>query len=143
MAPLNLVSPNPLTLFHDPNSPESEYALEALQLGSHQFEVRRTDLASSAPTAEELRDLAARLVGDPVDALVRRGATYDRLGLSMDGADLQTTLATLAEHPELLHAPILDDGTDVMIGTRLERAEAWAITGHVEDADSVSVLRAA
>lgn len=145
MAPLSLHPTYPLTLFHDPASPDSEFALEALQLGSHQFDVRRIDLATSAPDAAELRDLADRLVGDRVDALVRRGARYERLGLALDGASLETVLGTLAKHPELLHAPILDDGTDVMIGHPLDRAEAWAVTGHVVDAaeGSSAVLRAA
>ena len=60
MAPLTVLD-TPLTLFHDPASPESEFALEALQLGSRQFEVRRIDLPSSRPTTAELRDLAGRL----------------------------------------------------------------------------------
>jgi arsenate reductase len=145
MAPLSVLPTYPLTLFHDPNSSDSEYAYEALQLGSHQFDVRRVNLTTSAPTTEELRDLAARLAGDPVDALVRRGARYDELGLRLDGAQLDDVLATLAAHPDLLHAPILDDGTDVMIGHPLDRAEAWAVTGHVIDAaaGSAPVLRAA
>lgn len=143
MAPQTPTPSHSLTLFYSSATPASEYALEALHLGSCTFDVRRVDFPSHAPTALELRDLASRLVADPVDALVRRGATYDRLGLDLDGADLDTVIATLSEHPELLHAPILDDGTRVMIGSRLERAEAWAITGHAVDADSVSVLRAA
>jgi arsenate reductase (glutaredoxin) len=145
MAPLSVLPTYPLTLFHDPNSPDSEYAYEALQLGSHQFDVRRIDLATSAPSADELRDLADRLVGDPVDALVRRGATYDSLALQLDDAPLDEVLDTLAAHPDLLHAPILDDGTDVMIGHPIDRAEAWAVTGHVVDAaeGSSAVLRAA
>jgi arsenate reductase (glutaredoxin) len=145
MAPLSLLN-SPLTLFHDPGSPDSEFALEALQLGCRQFDVRRIDLATSAPKGAELRDLAERLVGDPVDVLVRRGARYDRLGLSLDGADLDTVLSTLAEHPELVHAPLLDDGTNTMVGHPIERAEVWAITGRVVDATEgshVSVLRAA
>ncbi len=135
MAPLNLLSPlPPLTLFHNPDSPTSEYALQALQLGCQQFEVRRTDLAGTAPTEPELRDLASRLTGDDVDALVRRGTLYRELGLDLDGADAETVVAVLAKHPELLEAPILDDGTAVMVGRSLERTEAWAVTGHVVDA---------
>lgn len=145
MAPLSVLPTFPLTLFHDPASPESEFALEALQMGCHQFDVRRIDLGSTAPSTDELRELAGRLVGDKVDALVRRGASYERLGIDVDGADLEQVLSTLAEHPELLQTPILDDGTDVMIGHPIERAEAWAIAGHVIDAreGGVSVLRAA
>ncbi len=135
MAPLTLLSPLPaLTLHHDPDSPSSEYALQALQLGSHQVDVHRNGLAGSALNASELRDLAARLTGDPVDALVRRGSLYNALGLDLDGADSETVVATLVDHPELLAAPILDDGTAAMIGDEHGRAEAWAVTGHVVDA---------
>ncbi|MBJ7472924.1 MAG: hypothetical protein JHD16_16575 [Solirubrobacteraceae bacterium] len=135
MAPLNLLSTLPqLTLLHDPDSATSEYALQALQLGCHRFDVRRTDLAGTTLTEPELRDVAARLTGDPVDALVRRDSRYRSLGLDLDGADTNTVVATLVEHPELLVAPILDDGTAAMIGRPRERSEAWAVTGHVVDA---------
>ncbi|MFT4036166.1 MAG: ArsC/Spx/MgsR family protein [Patulibacter sp.] len=144
MASLSVVDTTP-TLYHDPASAESEFALEALQLGCRHVEVRRIDLPSSAPSAAELERLAARLIGDPVDALVRRGARYERLGLQLDGADQATVLDVLAAHPELLQVPLLDDGRDVMIGQPLERAEVWAITGKAADAlkSRVSVLRAA
>lgn len=135
MAPLTLLSPLPhLTLFHDPDSPSSEWALQALQLGCHQIDVRRVDLAGSRPSESELRDLAQRLTGDDVDQLVRRNARYDALGLDLDGASVEETVAALVEHPELLTAPILDDGTATMIGRPRERSEAWAVTGHVVDA---------
>ena len=132
MAPLTLLSPLPaLTLYHDPNSPTSEYALQALQLGSHAVDVRRVRLDGYAPAEAELRDLASRLIGDPVDALVRRCSDYETLGLDLDGASTDAVVQTLLAHPELLSTPILDDGTATMIGRPRERAEAWAVTGHV------------
>lgn len=135
MAPLTVLSPlPPLTLYHDSDSPMSEYALQALQLGSHQIDVRRTALVGNSLNEAELRDLAGRLTGDAVDALVRRNARYRSLGLDLDGADPETIIGTLVDHPELLQAPILDDGTATMIGTSHERADAWAVTGHVVDA---------
>lgn len=135
MAPLTLLSPLPqLTLFHDPDSPSSEWALQALQLGCHQIDVRRVDLAGSRPSESELRDIAQRLTGDAVDQLVRRNHRYEELALDLDGASVEETVATLVEHPELLTSPILDDGSATMIGRPRERSEAWAITGHVVDA---------
>lgn len=135
MAPLTLLNPVPsLTLYHDPDSPTSEYALQALHLGCNVVNVRRVGLAGGAPAETELRDLAARLTGDRVDALVRRGSVYRRLGLDLDGASTDTVVETLITHPELLVTPILDDGTATMIGRPRERAEAWAVTGHVVDA---------
>jgi arsenate reductase len=134
MAPLTPTSPTPqLTLLHDPDSATSEYALQALHLGSQQFDVRHVTLSDSLDEAE-LTELAERLVGDPVDALVHRGAHYRELGLDLDGADTATVVETLVTHPELLEAPILDDGTAAMIGSPRERSEAWAVCGHVVDA---------
>ncbi len=134
MAPLTLISPTPeLTVFHDPACPESEYALQALQLGCQRFEVRRVDLADARPSTADLRDIAGRLQGDEVDALVHRGARYDALGLDLDHASVNAVVDVLTAHPELLATPILDDGRHTMIGNPRERAEAWAVTGHVVD----------
>lgn len=134
MAPLSLLGDSPdLTLHHDPNCAVSQDVLAALQLGGVHAHVRRYGMASEAPTRAELRELAGRLVGDPVDALVRRSARYAELGLDLGGADSETVIEVLGAHPELLQCPILDDGTAAMLGTSLERAEAWAITGHVID----------
>ena len=134
MAPLTHVAPTPhLTLLHDPSSPLSEYALQALHLGCQQFDVRHVTLTARLDEAD-LRDIASRLVGDPVDALVHRGAHYRELALDLDGADTATVVETLVEHPELLESPILDDGTAAMIGNSRERSEAWAVCGHVVDA---------
>lgn len=146
MEPLDLLrKPTHLTLLHDPSCPVSTYALEALQLGGHHPEVRRIPMRSEALSRAELRDLAMRLIGDPVDALVRRDARYAALGLRLDGADTETVVDVLSDHPELLQRPILDDGTQTMIGRPPERAEAWAITGHVIDTKPVRdpLLRAA
>jgi arsenate reductase len=135
MAPLTLLSPPPqLTLLHNPASPTSEYALQALQLGCQRFDVRRISLSDGRLDEAELLDLAERLVGDPVDALVRRSAQYRKLDLNLDGADAPTVVEALVAHPELLQTPILDDGTAAMIGNPRERSEAWAVTGHVVDA---------
>lgn len=146
MPPLNILKEMPkLTLLHDPHCSVSGDTLQALLLGGHHPAVRRISMPSDYLTERELRDLTGRLIGDPVDALVRRGRRYQRLGLELDGADAETVIGVLVEHPELLQRPILDDGTDVMIGRPPARAEAWAITGHVIDAPlgHEALLRAA
>lgn len=142
MAPLSVLSPiHELTVFHNPASPASEHALQALQLGCQRFDVRRVDLAGSRPSEAELRDIADRLEGDSVDALVRPNAAR-RLGLDLDGASTDEVVGVLAEHPELIATPILDDGTATMVGTA-ERSDAWAVTGHVVDARPARTMRAA
>ncbi len=122
-----------LTLLHNPNCSTSVHALDALEAAGHEVTVRKYLLKAERLDEEELRSLASRLVGDPVDALVRRDANYKKLGLDLDGADLETVVATLAEHFALLQRPILDDGKAAMIGRPRSRAAAWAAAGHVTE----------
>lgn len=123
-----------LTLLHNPNCSTSVHALDALERAGHAVQVRKYLLVKERLNEEELRSLATRLQGDPVDALVRRDANYKKLGLSLDGADLETVVATLVAHPALLQRPILDDGTAAMIGRPRQRAAAWAAAGRVVEA---------
>ena len=122
-----------LTLLHNPNCSTSVHALDALEAAGHEVTVRKYLLVKERLNENELRDLAGRLIGDPVDALVRRDANYKKLGLALDGADLETVVATLVAHPALLQRPILDDGTAAMIGRPRTRAAAWAAAGKVVD----------
>lgn len=124
-----------LTLLHNPHCSTSVHALDALEGAGHEVDVRKYLLVKERLSEDELRALAGRLQGDPVDALVRRDATYEKLGLELDGADLETVVATLVAHPALLQRPILDDGAAAMIGRPRARAAAWAAAGKVVDAD--------
>ncbi len=122
-----------LTLFHNPHCSTSVHAYDALVEAGHDVTVRKYLLVAERPDEAELRDLAARLVGDPVDALVRRDKKYRDLGLALDGADVDTVVATLMAHPSLLQRPILDDGERVMVGRPRERAAEWARTGRIAE----------
>ncbi len=123
-----------LTLLHNPHCSTSVHALDALEEAGHEVTVRKYLLKAERLDEQELRALAGRLQGDPVDALVRRDATYKKLGLELDGADTDTVVRTLVEHPALLQRPILDDGSAAMIGRPRPRAAAWAQAGRVVDA---------
>jgi arsenate reductase len=125
----------PLTLLHNPHCSTSVHALDALEAAGHDVVVRRYLLVKERLTADELRSLAGRLEGDPPDALIRRDATYKRLGLDADGWDVEQVVAALVEHPSLLQRPILDDGTRAMIGRPRSRAAAWAAAGRVVEAE--------
>jgi arsenate reductase len=121
-----------LTLLHNPHCSTSVHALDALEAAGRDVTVRKYLLVKERLDADELRALAGRLQGDPVDALIRRDAKYQQLGLDADG--LEEVVAILAEHPSLLQRPILDDGTAAMIGRPRARAAAWAEAGRVVDA---------
>lgn len=119
----------PLTLLHNPNCSTSVHALDALQGAGHEVTVRKYLLVAEKLSEDELRSLAERLQGDPVDALIRRDKKYKDLGLDADGLGVDEVVAILAEHRSLLQRPILDDGTNVVIGRPRDRAAAWAATG--------------
>ena len=120
-----------LTLLHNPHCPTSVHALEALEAAGHEVTIRKYLLVAERLDEAELRSLAERLQGDPVDALIRRDKRYKDLGLQADGWDIDQVVATLLEHPSLLQRPILDDGTAAMIGRPRSRAAAWAAAGKV------------
>lgn len=124
-----------LTLLHNPHCSTSVHALDALQDAGREVAVRKYLLVAERLDADELRSLAQRLQGDPVDALIRRDAKYKQLGLEADGLDVEAVVAILAEHPSLLQRPILDDGDAAMIGRPRARAAAWAQAGRVVEAE--------
>jgi arsenate reductase len=118
-----------LTLLHNPHCPTSAHALDALQAAGHEVAVRKYLLVAERLSEAEVRSLAQRLTGDPVDALIRRDKKYKDLGLQADGLGIDEVVAILVEHPALLQRPILDDGTDVVIGRPRDRQAAWATAG--------------
>ena len=118
-----------LTLMHNPHCSTSVNALDLLTEAGHDVTVRKYLLVAERLDEAELRSLADRLQGDPVDALIRRDKKYRDLGLQADGLDADAVVAILLEHPSLLQRPILDDGTTVVIGRPRERQQAWAQTG--------------
>jgi arsenate reductase len=123
--------PTTLTLLHNPNCSTSVHALDALQDAGRDVQVRRYLLVAERLSEAELRSLAERLVGDPVDALIRRDKKYKELGLDADGWGTDQVVAALLDHPSLLQRPILDDGSAAMIGRPRDRAAEWAATGRV------------
>ena len=120
-----------LTLLHNPHCPTSVHALEALEAAGHEVTIRKYLLVAERLDEAELRSLAERLQGDPVDALIRRDKQYKDLGLQADGWDIDQVVTTLLEHPSLLQRPILDDGTATMIGRPRSRPADWAAAGKV------------
>jgi len=118
-----------LTLMHNPHCSTSVHALDALTEAGHEVTVRKYLLVAERLSEAELRSLAERLQGDPVDALIRRDKKYADLGLNADGLGIDEVVALLLEHPSLLQRPILDDGENVVIGRPRERQRAWAQSG--------------
>jgi len=110
-----------VTIFHDPNCSSSRAATElAAELGVD-VDLRRYKLKAERPTVDELLDLLAILEDEPT-ALVRRDATFDRLGLSDgDVQSVEQVADVLAAHPEMIQRPVLVAGGAAIIGRPRDR----------------------
>jgi len=111
----------PITVFHNPNCSSSRAATEIADELGVPVEIRRYQLKAQRPTVEELRALLAVLEDEPT-ALVRRDATFTRLGL--DEADVQTpeqVAEVLAAHPDMIQRPVLVADGVAIIGRPKDR----------------------
>ena len=110
-----------ITIFHNPNCSSSRAATDmAYELGVP-VDIRRYQLKAERPTVEELASLLAILEDEPT-ALVRRDATFTKLGLAE--SDVQTAAQVaevLAAHPELIQRPVLVADGAAIIGRPKDR----------------------
>ncbi|MFV0258288.1 MAG: ArsC/Spx/MgsR family protein [Acidimicrobiales bacterium] len=75
------------------------------------------------PDADELRRLIDMLE-DPVTDLVRRDATFKKLGLTDDDvATVDQVVTVLVDNPKLLQRPIVVRGDTAIIGRPKERVQ--------------------
>jgi arsenate reductase len=110
-----------ITIYHDPNCSSSRAATEAADELGIGVDIRRYKLKAERPTADELRDLLAVLEDEPT-ALVRRDATFDKLGLKDSDVETVDQVAdVLAAHPEMIQRPVLVAGGKAIIGRPRDR----------------------
>ena len=110
-----------VTIFHNPNCSSSRAATEIADELGVDVDIRRYQLKAERPTVEELRDLLGILEDEPT-ALVRRDATFTKLGLA--DADVQSAeqvAVVLAAHPELIQRPVLVVEGAAVIGRPKDR----------------------
>lgn len=76
------------------------------------------------PDEATLRAIAAKLE-DPVTALVRRDALWQRLGLTdADAASVDQVVALLGRHKQLLQRPVVVTAARAIVGRPKERVRA-------------------
>ena len=94
----------PVTIFHNPNCPESRKALETIRargIEPHIIEYLGTPLSP-----QQLRHLIKDELHVAVRAMVRTSEpAYAEMGL--DKADDDTLLAAMAAHPSLMQRPVV------------------------------------
>lgn len=114
-----------VTILHNPNCSTSRHAVDvAADLGVPVDE-RRYLLKAARLTHDELVELLGQLE-DPATDLVRRDATFTKLGLSdADVATAAQVADVLAEHPELMQRPVLVKDGRAIIGRPKDRVEPF------------------
>lgn len=108
-----------VTIYHNPNCGSSNNAVKiADELGVHAEIVL---YLKAPPDAEALRGIIAKLE-DPVTDLVRRDATWDKLGLTdADAVTEDQVVDLLVAHKQLLQRPIVIKGETAIIGRPKDR----------------------
>ena len=110
-----------ITIFHNPNCSSSRGATEMADELGIDVDIRRYQLKAERPTVEELRELLA-ILEDPPTALVRRDATFAKLGLAdADVQSVEQVAVALAAHPELIQRPVLVAEGSAIIGRPKDR----------------------
>ena len=110
-----------ITIFHNPNCSSSRAATEIADELGVPVDIRRYQLKAERPTVGELAGLLGILEDEPT-ALVRRDATFTKLGLAE--SDVQTAAQVaevLAAHPELIQRPVLVADGAAIIGRPKDR----------------------
>ncbi|MCJ0891883.1 arsenate reductase (glutaredoxin) [Rhodococcus sp. ARC_M5] len=97
------------TIYHNPRCNTSRTALKLIEEAGVTPRVIR--YLESPPTEDELRTLLADAGLEPRQAIRTRESVYKELGLT--GADADTLIAAMIQHPILIERPIVvtDKGT--------------------------------
>ncbi|QTF91097.1 arsenate reductase (glutaredoxin) [Halomonas sp. BM-2019] len=101
-----------ITLYHNPRCSKSRQALALLEARGVTIQVRR--YLDEPLSADELRDLTARLDGD-LKALVRRQEAEWK-ALDADAGDIEQVISAIVAHPKIMERPIADDGRRAVVG---------------------------
>jgi arsenate reductase (glutaredoxin) len=104
VSPISTVVAMHVTIFHNPNCPESRKTLEAIR--ARGIEPKIIEYLGTPLSPEKLRHLIKDELHMPVRAVVRtQEPCYAEMGL--EKADDDTLLAAMAAHPSLMQRPIV------------------------------------
>ncbi len=93
----------------------------AVLLEEEGIEFDRVDFHVEPLTAEELRALVAKTGGPARDLLRSREPVYRELGLTEREPEDEEAIALMAEHPELLQRPVVEEGDRAVLARPIER----------------------
>ncbi len=111
-----------ITVYHNPKCGTSRGVLEILREGGIDVDVveyLRTPLSEA-----QLRALVTAVDVEPAD-IVRADSRFEELGLDKaDYTTVDTVVALLLEHPELMQRPIAVKGKQVVLARPKEKIQA-------------------
>ncbi len=102
-----------MILWHNPRCTKSRQTLALIE--GRGFQPRIRPYLNDPPSAEEIRDVIAKLGVKPIAMTRRREKRFAELGLAPDSPD-ETLIAAMAENPILIERPILIFGDRAAIG---------------------------
>ncbi len=103
--------------WHNPRCSKSRAGLA--YFAEHGVEVTERRYLDDTPSAEEIRDVLAKLDLPAIDMMRRGEKAFKDLGLSRDSDD-DALVAAMAAHPVLIERPIAIKGARAAIGRPTE-----------------------
>ena len=102
-----------MILWHNPRCSKSRQTLALLQEKGIEPEVRF--YLTDPPTAQELRDVLAKLGITAIDLMRVKEAAFKEMGLTKSDAEDQL-IAAMAQTPKLIERPVLINGDRAALG---------------------------
>lgn len=107
------------TIYHNPRCNTSRTVLKAIEETGVVPRVIR--YLESPPTEDELRALLADAGLEPRQAIRTRESIYKELGLA--GADADTLIAAMVQHPILIERPIVVTDKDTVLARPADKVQ--------------------
>lgn len=103
-----------VTIYHNPRCTKSRATLALLR--DKGIEPKIVDYLETPPTADELKDILAKLGVGPREVIRRGEKIYKELELSDDSLPDNALITAMAGNPILIERPIVVKGNKAVIG---------------------------
>lgn len=107
-----------VTIYHNPRCSKSRATLEMLQDRGEEIDI--VEYLQTPFTADQLRDLLAKLGVGPGEVIRKGEAVYKELGLGEAGVSDDQLIEAMAANPILVERPIVVNGRKAAIGRPIE-----------------------
>jgi len=107
-----------VTIYHNPRCSKSRATLEMLQERGEEIDI--VEYLQTPFTADQLRDLLAKLGLAPGEVIRKGEAVFKELGLGEAGVTDDQLIDAMAANPILVERPIVVNGGKAAIGRPIE-----------------------